>query len=68
MPKQFKIMLLAMGVFCLIAAVLCWNLGYKGFAIFYIVVAIFDFLLSLRKKPISFGMKQPKENPVQRKE
>jgi hypothetical protein len=58
-------MLVGLGIFCLIAAGICWNLGYKGFAIFYIIVAIFDFFLSLRKKPITFGIQQPakKENP-----
>lgn len=67
MHRQFKIMLVALGIFCLIGAGICWSLGYKGFSIFYVALAIFDFLLSLRKKPITFGIQQPvkKENPTQ---
>ena len=59
MNKKQKFFMQLMAVFCLAAAGVLWYMGYLGFAIFYVVLAILYFLLSLRKKPFTFGIQQP---------
>jgi hypothetical protein len=65
MNKKQKFFMQLMAVFCLAAAGVLWYMEYVGFAIFYIVLAILDFMLSLRKKPFSFGIQQP-NNPQEK--